>query len=126
MQQDFEELMKYCEDKGLTSSIPFCIYHKWDIVKGKGEYTAAIVSDNTINDLPSHYVTGEIPATKMYTLEHVGAYEHLGNPWTTIHMMIRNKEIKPIKDIHPWETYGNSPENTDPKDLITRIHFAVK
>jgi len=40
--------------------------------------------------------------------------------------MNRNKEIKGRKDIYPFETYLNSPEDTDPKELITRINFAVK
>jgi len=40
--------------------------------------------------------------------------------------MIRNKEIKIEKGYHPFETYGNSPKDTHPNELISRIHFAIK
>lgn len=127
MQADFENLMAYSQNvDGADKEKAFSMYHKFDFVKRKASYTAGIPTTHIPTDLPSQFFAGKIPATKIYTVEHVGPYEHLGNAWTTIYTMHRNKEIKGRKDIHPFETYGNSPVNTDPKDLITHINFAVK
>jgi hypothetical protein len=38
----------------------------------------------------------------------------------------RNKEIRLVKGIHPFETYGNKPGEVPESELITDIHFAVK
>lgn len=127
MEKDFIKLMAFCENvEGADVTKAFSMYHKFDFVKGKASYTAGIPSKSIPSELPSGLFKGTIPSTKIYTLEHVGPYHHLGNAWTTLYTMHRNKEIKPVKNIHPFETYGNSPKNTDPKDLIARINFAVK
>lgn len=127
MKADFENLMSYGESvEGTDRTKAFSMYHKFDFVKGLVSYTAGIPTTKIPSDLSDQFIIGKIPATKIYTLEHIGPYDHLGNAWTTIHMMNRNKEIKGRKDIHPFETYGNSPADTDPKELITHINFAVK
>lgn len=127
MQKDFEDLMAYSQKvEGTDNTKAFSMYHKFDFVKQSARYTAGIPTTNVPSDIPDQFFIGKIPSTKIYTVEHVGPYDHLGNAWTTIHIMNRNKEIKGRKDIHPFETYGNSPEDTDPKELITHINFAVK
>jgi len=127
MKADFENLMGYSQNvEGTDKTKAFSMYHKFEFVKRKVSYTAGIPTTNIPSDLPSQFFKGKIPATKIYTLEHIGPYNHLGNAWTTIYTMHRNKEIKGRKDIHPFETYGNSPVDTDPKELITHINFAIK
>lgn len=127
MKKDFTDLMDYSENiDGSDKNKSFSMYHKFDFVKGKASYTAGIPTTKIPTDLPSDFFMGKIPATKIYTVEHIGPYHHLGNAWTTIYTMHRNKEIKGRRGIHPFETYGNSPADTDPKDLITHINFALK
>ena len=127
MQADFGRLMQeFGKSQESNQAESFSIYHKFDPVKDKIQYTAAMPVTNIPQNLPTGVISGEIPASKVYTLEHIGPYEHLGNAWTTLQMMIRGKEIKTIKNIHPWETYHNNPADTNLNDLITRIHFAVK
>ena len=104
----------------------FSMYHKFDFVKRQAKYTAGIPIPKIPDAVQDQFFIGKIPSTKLYTIEHVGPYDHLGNAWTTLYTMHRNKEIKGRKDIHPFETYGNSPVNTDPKDLITHINFPLK
>jgi len=126
MEEDFGRLAEWALKNGLGPEKMFSIYHKFDPLKDQCHYTAAIpVSDNKIS-CPDDFTRGSQAPTKLYTLEHVGPYEHLGNAWSTIHSIIRAKEIKPIKNYHPFETYGNSPKDTNPHDLITRINFAVQ
>lgn len=127
MSSDFSKLNKYCQnDEHLPAARVFSIYHKWDMVRGTAEYTAAISVSNFPNDLPADIVMGNIPATRLYTLRHVGAYEHLGNAWSTLYNMQRSKEFKCQKGIHPFEVYVNDPQQVEEKDLITDINFAVK
>lgn len=127
MRSDFENLRKYCGNlEGADMSKAFSMYHKFDFVKGQVSYTAGLPTPNVPSDLPEEYFSSEIPTTQLYTLEHVGPYHHLGNAWTTMYTMVRNKEIKPNKGIHPFETYGNNPLETDPNNLVTHINFAIK
>lgn len=126
MAEDFQRLMPWAAKNGMDVDDTICIYHVFDPMKGICRYTVALRCEKVPDNIPEDFVTGSQGATRIYTLEHVGPYEHLGNGWSTIHTMIRNKEIKVVKNYHPFETYGNSPEDTDPKDLITRINFAVQ
>jgi len=127
MKDDFTKLMSAAHNiKGFKPDEAFSMYHKWDMVKKQVSYTAGVPYEGDKPEVDFAHETGSIPATKIYTLEHVGPYEHLGNAWSTLYNMQRNKEIKVKKGIHPFETYGNSPMNTEPKDLISRINFAVK
>lgn len=126
MQQDFEALGPWAADAGLDPAAMFCIYHDFNPMKGRCEYTAAVPYTDKLGEMPGHFITGSQAATKLYTLEHVGPYEHLGNAWSAMHNLIRAKEIKVVKSYHPFETYGNSPTDTAPNDLITHINFAIK
>lgn len=126
MKQDFEKLMPWAAAQGMDPRKGFSIYHKFDPIKNKCKYSACVAYTDTPKDLPSEYTLESHAATKIYSLEHVGPYEHLGNAWSTMQTIVRNKEIKPIKGYHPFETYGNSPMDTAPNELITRINFAIK
>ncbi|MEP4535236.1 MAG: SRPBCC family protein [Cyclobacteriaceae bacterium] len=104
----------------------FSIYHKWDMVKRKVSYTSGVPVKEIPADLPEGLIAGVIPELSVYTLRHVGPYLHLGNAWTTLYSMERNKEIKCDKKHHPFETYMNNPAEVSPAELITEIHFPLK
>lgn len=127
MKEDFTGLMSFARtDDNYSPEKAFTIYHKWDLSKGLVEYTAGVPYQTEPSNLEDQYFKSSIPKTKIYTIEHVGPYHHLGNAWSTLIAMQRNKEFKVVKGIHPFETYGNSPMDTDPKDLIARINFPIK
>lgn len=127
MEADFTKLISYAmATKGSKIEESFNQYHKFDFVQGIVDYTAGVPFDVFPKDIPSEFSKGSLAKTKLYTLEHSGPYHHLGNAWSTMYTMHRNKEINIKKGYHPFETYGNSPKNTDPKDLISYINFAVK
>ena len=126
MGEDFERLGDWAKQTKFDPSHMFSIYHKFDPIKGNCYYTVAVpVSEESVS-CPDDFICGSQPPARIYTLEHVGPYAHLGNAWSTLQGMIRGKEIKPIKNYHPFEIYANSPNETAPNDLITRINFAVK
>ena len=126
MTEDFTALMAYCQgNENTNSEACFSMYHEWDLIKGKVTYTAGVPVKSLPTPLPEGYISGSIPATKIYTLQRVGSYNHLGNAWATLYAMMRNKEFKYRKGIDAFETYGNSPRDTEPGKLITNIHFPV-
>lgn len=124
MQGDFEQVMATVGEG--NNGQWFSIYHNFDFVNDKISYTAAVGVDEYPANLPNNMVKGDVPAGKANTVRHVGPYEHLGNAWATSMMMMRNKEFKPVKGIHPMEFYRNSPLDTAPKDLISDVVFMVK
>jgi len=127
MKADFTKLLDYAhsnDNADITGA--FNQYHKFDFVKKIVDYTAGVPFSTIPSDAPSEFMKGNLAATKLYVLEHKGPYHHLGNAWSTMYNMHRNKEIKTQKKYHPFETYGNSPMNTDPNELITYVNFALK
>ena len=127
MKADFGKLESFFkEHKDLIKGTAFSIYHKFDMVNDQVNYTSALPVSSVPSGLSSDFISGEIPATKVYTLRHVGSYHHLGNAWSTLMSMQRAKEFKPKKGIHPFELYMNNPQEVPENELITDIKFAVK
>ncbi|WP_425391657.1 SRPBCC family protein [Ekhidna sp.] len=127
MEADFAMLNAVSEtDEELSTGPFFTIYHKWDIVRNRATYVAAMPVSNVPDNLPDNFISGVIPGSKAYKLRHVGALKHLGNAWSTLYSMHRNKEMKPKKGTYPFEVYVNDPQKIPEKELITEIHFPVK
>ena len=127
MEEDFGKLSAFIEtNKELATGEMYSIYHDFNMVKEKAIYTACTGVTSIPENLPNGLFSGEIPATKLYTLRHIGAYHHLGNAWSTLYTMHRGKEFKTVKGIHPFEHYINDPKKTPEKDLITDVCFAIK
>ena len=127
MEKDFIALMKYAlENPDLNQQQAFSMYHKWDMKNQQAEYTAGIPYTGDQPNIPEINTVGEIPATTVYTLQHTGRYDHIGNAWSTLYTMVQNKELKIDKSISPFETYGNSPRDTPPHELIAYINFPLK
>jgi len=127
MMADFGKLQDYVEsNEGMTVGATFSIYHKWNMVKREVVYTACLGVGSKATGLSNGIMAGEIPATRVYTLRHVGPYAHLGNAWSTLESMKRGKEFKHVKAIPPFEIYVNDPQKVPSEALITDIHFAIK
>ena len=127
MGRDFGKLHQINEQhKDLISGVPFSIYHKWGIKDNQVQYTAGLPLKSVPDQLGSEFISGSIPATKVYTLRHIGPYTHLGNAWSTMESLKRSKDFKVKRGLHPFETYENDPQDVDEKDLIVDIHFPVR
>ncbi len=126
MTVDFEKLTKYItEHTDNLAGKPLSIYHKWDFGKGQVRYTVAIpVKD--ISGVDGGYSTGNLPDTPVQSIEHKGPYHHLGNPWTVLSMMARNKEFKQNKKLPSFEVYQNAPGEVAENDLLTEVYFPTK
>ena len=124
MSTDFKRLESWGNDyKELIIAPPFSIYHKWDMVKRKVEYTSACPVSEVPASTPSGFISGMIPATKVNTITHTGAYRHLGNAWSAQYNMHRAKEFKVNKKVHPFEIYLTMPGTVPEKELVTVINF---
>ena len=119
-----ENLMKEHENIGTGQA--YTIYHKWDLKKKQATYTGCVGVTEIPDHLPTGFVHGEIPKTKIYTLRHIGKYDHLGNAWSTMMSMGRNKEFKQKRGIHPFEHYLTNPRETAESDHITDVIFPIK
>jgi effector-binding domain-containing protein len=127
MEEDFTKLYEYAGDHPeLMPQKPISVYHKWQVVKQKVQYTAALPVSNLPSALPKWLKTGSIPATRIYVLRHIGPYHHIGNAWSTLSNMQRGKEFKVNKKIHPFEWYINTPDEVSENELITDVCFPLK
>lgn len=127
MAEDMPRIMEFMNKNGIeVSGAAFTQYSKWDLMKNKMEYTSGVPVKSIPENLPEGFTSGKLPSTPVYTLEHVGPYQHLGNAWSTLYNMQRSKEIPVNKKINPFETYHNNPNEVSDQELITRIHFPLK
>lgn len=128
--KDFEKLMPYVKDN-LSSLVsdnhsPFTIYHNWDIKNGKVTYTAGILVEEFPSSLPDGFISGEYPKINAHSVQHIGPYRHLGNPWTAQMMRQRAKKFKVDKKASPLEIYHNNPGDTPELELKTEILMPIK
>lgn len=126
MSKDFGDLMTFIEGKEFVAGAPYAQYTKMDMVVGNMDYVAGIPVSKIPQDLPNGFISGNIGASKIATVEHIGPYHHLGNAWGMMSMMVRNKVVKQNKTIAPFEIYVSNPQNVDPYELVTNIVYAVK
>ncbi len=127
MGQDIPKLFELVENGTVElAGNAFTQYHKWNMGKKQAEYTSGIPVKEIPANLPSGITAGEIPSTPVYSVEHLGPYHHLGNAWTTLYTMQRQKEINVNKKIHPIEFYTNNPSDTPENELVTSLQFPLK
>ncbi len=126
MKNDFQRLWVLMKNhEGAIAGKGFSIYHKWDMVGNKIEYTAALPVKDLDATLQAGMFLGEIPATRVNTIRHIGPYLHLGNAWSTQNSMKRSKSFKASKKLDPFEVYVNMPGEVPDDQLITDINFPV-
>ncbi len=127
MGEDLPKIMEFIAKSGLKiQGDVFTQYEKWDLVRNKIRYVSGVAVDVLPDELPEGFIKGNIPATKVYAVEHMGPYHHLGNAWSALYSMQRSKDFKLNKKIHPFETYLNHPGEISQNELITKIHFPIK
>lgn len=126
MPQDFLNLYKVLDDKGLQKNVvPFTIYNTFDLLNGKTEYIAAVPISETV-DLTEPYFIGQLDAQEALKITHTGSYQHLGNAWATAMNYSRSKKIKTRKSPMGLEFYLNDPANTPSEELLTEVYLPLK
>lgn len=124
---DFEHLMEYVREHNVEAAgTPHTIYHKWDPMKDLVEYTAVYPVNQIPEGLPNSFVTGSSDSFNGYSIEHIGAYHHLGNAWSAIYSRQYGKTFRADKRKFPVELYHNSPVDTPQEELKTEIIMPLK
>jgi len=127
MSEDFSKTWAFVsKDEGNLAGEAITLYHKFDLVNDSVTYTSGFTVKKIPTDLPDGLVSEEIPNTSVFTIEHTGAYTFLGNVWSTLYSMGRNKEFKINKKIPTFEVYLNDPATTPENELITKVCFPIK
>lgn len=125
-------LHQHAESTNLTmEGPPLAIYNHINIKTSDCTYTAAIpvasVPENHHHELDDMVIFGEqIHACRALKVIHTGAYEHLGNSWSTAIAHQRAQKLKPSKVQAPFERYISDPADTAPDALITEIYLPIR
>lgn len=91
---------------------------------GKVRYDAAVVVNRPVEPEGEFGVT-EIPGGKYAVFTHHGSYETLGKTYQRFFGGWLPKSGRELRDSEAFEEYLNSPMNTRPEDLLTRIHVPL-
>lgn len=127
MEQAFGKLQQAVEAGQFSpQGAPLSIYHKWDMVKGRTRYTAALPVAAAPKVLADGLVAGELAGGKAYVIDHTGPYRHLGNGWAAAMMHARARKFKGSCQVPPFEVYVNDPAEVPEAELVTRIHHPAK
>ncbi len=126
MEKDLADLHSWANEHGVNEGYPITVYHKWDMVNRRVEYSSGVPVKDFPADLQSGFSTLSIPEVQTYTVVHKGEYKHLGNGWSTGMNLSQNKVFKGSKKQHPFEMYITDPSETKPEDNVTEIRFPVK
>jgi predicted transcriptional regulator YdeE len=127
MTKDFGRLTEWSGSQNLQpAGRPLTICHHFECVKGMMDYTAAIPVSTAPQNLPSGFVSGVLPEGRVYSIQHTGPYRHLGNMWAAGQMHERAKVFHRNTKIPCFETYENTPDETDENALVTTVHFPIR
>lgn len=129
MKNDFNKVINFAKENNLINKKTeyFSIYNKFDIVKNDIDYISAISIENNENvQVPDDFIKSSIKQSNAISVEHLGKYEHLGNAWSLAMTYSRAKKIKLQKKPMGYEFYYNNPQDTEDKDLLTKVMIGIK
>ena len=91
----------------------------------KVRYDAAVVVNRPVQPEGEFGVT-ELPGGKYAVFTHRGSYETLGTTYQRFFGGWLPNSGSEVRDAEVFEEYLNSPMNTKPEDLVTRIHAPLR
>jgi len=108
------------------SGPPLAIYHRWDVVKGTAEVTAAfpVAEESSEDGSGDGLVQGRIPATTTDQVRHTGPYRYLTNAWAAAMGRIRAGVNRRNGRLDPFEVYENDPGSGE--EPVTTVHVPVR
>lgn len=124
MAADFMELERQLAEGHLPAPARrLSLYHRYDLVAGRCEYTAAF-GYPAEPDGDAGLSRGRLPAHRAVRVDHLGPYRHLGNGWAAA--MGCQRQARPDKSLPMYEVYANLPGEVPEAELRTEIHAPVK
>jgi hypothetical protein len=128
MAKDFKDLIPYMNEhyKEICCGKPFSIYHQFDIIKNKVDYTIGFPIKYPIITSDKNYFVNSLPKMNVHCVELAGSYNYLPNAWAAQMMYHRSKQFKPLKKVPPLEVYENNPMDTPESKLITKVLYPAQ
>lgn len=100
------------------------VYHDCDLKKGIFNFTAGFFIPES-ESAPDGLSSWSIPEMKALSVEHIGSYQNLGNPWAAAHQVARYRKLKQAK-VGTFEIYRNDPNLVTPAELQTEIFLPLR
>lgn len=128
IEKHFGDLYGYCMNncKENIQHVGYTLYHKFDMVKDRVDYTVGLSVSEFSKPLSEGYILETIPKSKVYSIIHKGKYDHLENAWASVMMHQKANKFKPQKKVPGLEIYLDNPSNTPEKDIRTKISIPAK
>jgi effector-binding domain-containing protein/uncharacterized protein YndB with AHSA1/START domain len=126
MEKDLTKLANWLKVAGAApAGPPFAQYHLWSPMKNTVQYTIGFPMAAP-TAATGDFISGSIPACKVYVVRHTGPYRHLGNAWASGMMHGRAKAFRQARTPHSFEIYENDPATTPEDQLRTKVCLICK
>jgi effector-binding domain-containing protein/uncharacterized protein YndB with AHSA1/START domain len=113
-------------DQGLPNDgLPISVYHSFKVSAEALEFTIGRVLPGSIGVDSSEFSIWSIPTMRALRVEHIGAYQNLGNAWYTAMQIARHRKLK-LSWVGPFEIYRNDPNDTPEPELRTDVYLPLK
>ncbi len=101
------------------------VYTKFRIKEGIFDYISGYIIPANV-EIPSNsrLKTWSLPTEKVFRVQHVGSYRHLGNGWSVANQLVRHKKLKQSR-CGTYEIYRTVPP-TPEQELVTDIYLPLK
>ncbi|HHF0560010.1 TPA: SRPBCC family protein [Vibrio antiquarius] len=121
IEEQVHKLKQIVDDKGLSvNGELFCYYQSMDIQKGMFEFITCLPLDNAVT-APEGAVSGTIPESETFVVEHRGEYQFLGNAWALAMNLVRQSGMKAKTSPLGIERYLDNPQETTQDKLRTEV-----
>ncbi|QRG84679.1 SRPBCC family protein [Vibrio diabolicus] len=121
IEEQVHKLKQIVDDKGLSvNGELFCYYQSMDMQKGTFEFITCLPLDNAVT-APEGAVSGTIPESETFVVEHRGEYQFLGNAWALAMNLVRQSGMKAKTSPLGIERYLDNPQETTQDKLRTEV-----
>lgn len=117
----FAELVPLLGSRVMCTGPPFTLYHAWSDDEVDMDVGFPVEGGEVIE---GRVRTIELPAVKAAVTTHIGPYDRLVDTYGQLMSWMERNGHHPA-DIM-WEEYLNSPEETPPEQLSTRIYWPIR
>ena len=101
------------------------VYTKFRMKTGVFEYICGYIIPEEVDVHSQKLTVWKMPPGRVYRLEHIGSYRHLGNAWSAANQIVRARKWKQSR-IGTYEIYRNADLGQDETQAITEIFLPLK
>jgi len=124
MERDLTELGALVEAGTVPQPVQvMSLYHRFDMAEGRCDYTVGFFYNEPVEPAAG-YVSGKLPAHRALSVEHVGAYRHLGNAWAAA-MGSARAGHKQSRAVPMYEIYLNNPKEVPENEAKVQVLVPV-